>query len=158
MPVFTSNVSECQNGIQWTFTKQLDDVDFAGNICLLSHTHKQMQKKLSKLMQETEKTDLKINIQKTKLLKVNSTQPAKVQLKGKYIEEDNKFTYLGSVEADKGGTDEDVKNRIGKARHAFSILEQCGTHHLSQIKKAANNRVHLKIVVSALCSTLGEED
>ena len=30
-----------------------------------------MQKKSSKLMQEAEKTGLKINIQKTKLLKVN---------------------------------------------------------------------------------------
>ena len=55
---------------------------------------------------------------------MNSIQQAKVQLKGKYIEEDNKFTYLGSVVIDKGRTDdEDVKNRIGKARHAFSILK-----------------------------------
>ena len=93
------------------------------DICLLSHTHKQMQKKSSKLTQEAEKTGLKINIQKTKLLKVNTTQQAKVQRKGKDIEEDNKFTYLGSVVTDKGGTDEDVKNRIGKARQAFSILK-----------------------------------
>ena len=58
--------------MQWTFTKQLDDLDFA-DICL-SHTHKQMQNKSSsKLMQEAEKTGLKINIEKTKLLKVNST-------------------------------------------------------------------------------------
>ena len=101
-------VKQNQNGIQWTFTKQLDDLDFADDICLLSHTHKHMQKK---------------SIQKTKLLKVNSTQQAKVQLKGKDIEEDNKFTYMGSVVTDKGRTNEDVKNRIGKARHAFSILK-----------------------------------
>ena len=81
-----------------------------------------MQKKSSKLTQEAEKTGLKINIQKTKLLKVNSSQQAKVQLKEKDIEED-KFTYLGRVVTDKRGTDKDVKNRIGKARHAFSILK-----------------------------------
>ena len=75
------------------------------------------------MTREAEKTGLKINIQKTKLLKVNSTQQAKVQLKGKDTEEDNKFTYLGSVESDKGGRDGDVKNRIGQARHAFSILK-----------------------------------
>ena len=39
------------------------------------------------------------------------------------MEEDNKFTYLGSVVTDKGGTDGDVKNKIGTARHAFSILK-----------------------------------
>ena len=64
-----------------------------------------MQQKSSKLTQEAEKTGLKINIQKTKLLKVNSTQQAKVQLKGKDVEKANKFTYLGSVVTDKGGTD-----------------------------------------------------
>ena len=100
-----------QHGIQWTFTKQLDDLDFA-DICLLLHSHKHMQKKSNKLMQEAEKTGLKINIEKTKLLKVNSRQQAKVQLKGKDIEEDNKFTYLGSVVTDKGGTDEDVKTGL----------------------------------------------
>ena len=62
-------------------------------------------------------------VNSTQQAKVNSTQQAKVQLKGKDIEEDNKFTYLGSVGTDKGGTDEDIKNRIGKARHAFSILK-----------------------------------
>ena len=115
-------VKQGQNDIHWTFTKQLDDLDFAEDICLPSHTLKQMQMKSSKLMQEAEKTGLEINIQKTKLLKVNSTQQAKVQLKGKDIEA-NKFTCLGSVVIDKGGTDEDVKDRIGKARHAFSILK-----------------------------------
>ena len=66
------------------------------------------------------KTGLTINIQKTKLqLKVQ----AKVQLKGTDIEEDNKFTYLGNVVTDKGGTDEDVKNRTGKTRHTFSMLK-----------------------------------
>ena len=85
-----------------------------------------MQKKSSKLMQEAEQTGLEINIQTmrhTKLLKVNSTQQAKIQLKGTDIEEDNKFTYLGSEVTDKEETDGDVKNRIGKARHAFSILK-----------------------------------
>ena len=121
--IMRETVKQGQNGIQWTFTKQLDDLDFADDICLISHSHKQMQTKSSKLTQEAEKTGLKINIQKTKLLKVNSTQQAEVQLKGKDIEEDNKFTYLGSVVTDKGGTDEYVKNRIGKAKHAFSIIK-----------------------------------
>ena len=124
-------VKQGQNGIQWTLTKQLDDLDFAddicllshshicllshSHICLLSHTHKQNQQKSSKLTQYAEKTGLKISIQETKLLKVNSIQQVK--------EEDNTFIYLGSVVADKRGTDKDVKNRIGKAKQAFSILK-----------------------------------
>ena len=43
--IMRETVKQGQNGIQWTFTKQLDDLDFADDICLLSHTQKQMQKK-----------------------------------------------------------------------------------------------------------------
>ena len=34
-----------RNGIQWTMWEQLDDLDFADDIALLSHTHTQMQDK-----------------------------------------------------------------------------------------------------------------
>ena len=34
-----------RNGIHWTLFKQLDDLDFADDIALLSHTHQQMQEK-----------------------------------------------------------------------------------------------------------------
>ena len=33
------------NGIQWTPWMQLDDLDFADNLALLSHNHQQMQDK-----------------------------------------------------------------------------------------------------------------
>lgn len=35
------------------------------------------------------------------------------------LEEVDKFTYLGSVIAVDGGTEEDVKTKIGKARTSF---------------------------------------
>ena len=34
-----------QNGIQWTIESKLDDLDFADDVALLSHTLKQMQDK-----------------------------------------------------------------------------------------------------------------
>ena len=89
----------------------MDDPDFADDICLLSHTHNQMQKKSSKLTQGAENTGLKINLQKTKLLKINSTQ-AKIELRGKYTDEDKKVTYLGNVVTDQYRTDEDVKTGL----------------------------------------------
>ena len=38
------------------------------------------------------------------------------------IEEVDEFIYLGSVVSKKGGTDEDIQARIGKARRAFVML------------------------------------
>ena len=37
-----------KTGIQWTFTKQLEDLDFADDISLLSHRHQDAQEKLSR--------------------------------------------------------------------------------------------------------------
>ena len=41
---------------------------------------------------------------------------------GERIEEVDEFTYLGSIVSKKGGTDEDIQARIGKARQAFAML------------------------------------
>ena len=38
-----------KTGIQWTFTKQLEDLDFADDISLLSNRHQDAQEKLSHL-------------------------------------------------------------------------------------------------------------
>ena len=49
-----------------------------------------------------------------------STDP--VTLNGERLEEVDSFTYLGSIIDSQGGTDADVKTRIGKARTAFVML------------------------------------
>ncbi|VDP21244.1 unnamed protein product [Schistosoma margrebowiei] len=40
-----TSTSEGKHGTQWTAQNQLDDLDFADDLALLSHTHKQMQTK-----------------------------------------------------------------------------------------------------------------
>ena len=57
MPAITFHLSSCyrldiedhhqgaKNGIQWTIWSQLEDLDFANNLALLSHNHEQMQTK-----------------------------------------------------------------------------------------------------------------
>ena len=67
------------------------------NSCILqtasAYYHIRIQKKSSKLTQEAKETGLKINIEKTKLLKVNSTQQAEVQLKGTDEVQRNRTTH-----------------------------------------------------------------
>ena len=38
-------IAQARNGIQWTLWLQLGDLDFAEDLALLSHTHRQMQEK-----------------------------------------------------------------------------------------------------------------
>jgi hypothetical protein len=49
---------------------QLDDLDFADNIALLSHSHQQMQEKLTQVERRAVETGQSINTRKTKVLKV----------------------------------------------------------------------------------------
>ena len=111
------------NGIQWKLWTQLDDLDFANDLALLSHNHSQMQDKTTLLETTSAWTGLKINRNKTELMKMNTTANAPITVDGEPIREVESFVYLGSVVDRQGGTDRDVTARIDKARAAFVMLK-----------------------------------
>ena len=113
-----------RNGIQWTLWNQLDDLDFAYDIALLSHNHDQMQNK-TKLLRDTSQTiGLRIHPGKSKILKVKTSGSETIMVGGSQLEEVSEFTYLGSIIDDNGGTGADIKTRIGKARAAYGLLNK----------------------------------
>ena len=120
--VMTQTTKDKNTGIQWTFTQHLEDLDFADDICLTSQKQQHMQIKTDNLAKEAAKTGLLINKDKTELIKINAKQQTPIKLEGENVKEVTSFTYLGSIVSASGGTDEDVKARIGKARHAFITL------------------------------------
>ncbi|XP_063404182.1 uncharacterized protein LOC134687653 [Mytilus trossulus] len=69
-----------RNGIQWTMWQQLEDLDFADDIALISSTQQQMQEKTTLLSSTSLKLGLKPNEEKTKVMKINtkSKQPIKI--------------------------------------------------------------------------------
>ena len=81
-------------GIQWSLTKQLEDLDFADDISLLAHRHEDAQNKLVHVADEAEKVGLQIhvNINKTEVIRVNNNRQEAIQLQGKEIKEDDSFT------------------------------------------------------------------
>ena len=84
-----------RTGIQWTFTKQLEDLDFADDISLLSHKQQDAQEKLCRVAAEAEKTGLQINIGKTEAMRVNNKQDDPLRLHQENIKEVDKSVYLG---------------------------------------------------------------
>ena len=108
-----------KTGIQWTLWKQFEDLDFADNLASLSHNHKQMQDKTTKLAT----TSLGINKEKTKLMRITTPTTNPVNIDDRPIQEVDSFTYLGSTIDHQGGTDSDVLAKVGKARVAFIILK-----------------------------------
>ena len=109
--------------IQWTLWTQLDDLDFADDLALLSHNQQQMQNKTTSLAFHASQVGLYIHPNKTKIQKINTSSREAVKLGDNNLEEVKTFTYLGSVMNQQGGTDADVKTRIGKARAAFIALK-----------------------------------
>jgi hypothetical protein len=121
--IMKSSTAHKQNGIQWTLWTKLDDLDFADDLALLSHTQQQMQEKTNIIAKTSASTGLNINKGKSKILKVNTANSTPIKLEGVELEEVESFTYLGSTVDKEGGTDADIKTRIGKARAAFCQLK-----------------------------------
>ena len=118
----TRTALDRKRGIQWTFTTSLEDLDFADDLALLSHRIQDMRDKTRALELQGSKVGLKINATKTKLMRIGTKRDDGVSVVGGRIEEVDEFTYLGSIVSKKGGTDEDIMARIGKARQAFAML------------------------------------
>nr|KAG5689797.1 hypothetical protein BaRGS_007075 [Batillaria attramentaria] len=137
-----------KNGIQWTLWAQLDDLDFADDLALLSHSHSQMQDKTTCLEATSAGTGLKINRRKTELMKINTTANTPVTVGGEPIREVESFVYLGSVVDGQGGTDRDVTARIGKARAAMVMLKNIWA------SKVVSIRTKLRIFNSNVKSVL----
>ena len=118
----TRTAFDRKRGIQWTFTTSLEDLDFADDLALLSHRIQDMRDKTRALEVQSAKVGLKINATKTKLMRIGTKRGDGVSVAGERVEEVDEFTYLGSIVSKKGGTDEDIQARIGKARQAFAML------------------------------------
>nr|KAG5707940.1 hypothetical protein BaRGS_031671 [Batillaria attramentaria] len=126
----------------------LDDLDFADDLALLSHSHSQMQDKTTCLEATSAGTGLKINRRKTELMKINTTANTPVTVGGEPIREVESFVYLGSVVDGQGGTDRDVTARIGKARAAMVMLKNIWA------SKVVSIRTKLRIFNSNVKSVL----
>ena len=117
-------VEDKNTGIRWNFTSKLEDLEFADDIALLSSKFSDMQQKMQKISETSETTGLKINASKTKALRINTRIKDQLMMKNEGIEDVDKFTYPGTLITKEGGTSEEIKIRLHKARAAFNQLKQ----------------------------------
>ena len=102
---------------------QLEDLDFADEIAVISSTRQHLQEKTTILNRYTEETCLKINITKTKVMTFNTTLSQPITINHNPVETVDDFTYLGSVISADNGTKKDINTRLSKARSAFARLK-----------------------------------
>ncbi|VDP62119.1 unnamed protein product [Schistosoma mattheei] len=116
MKTFTS---DGKHRIQWITCTQINDLDFADNIALLSHTHKQMQVKTTTVVAASTSVNLNIHKGRTKIFEYNAENTNPITLDGPALEEVETFTYVVSIIDGRERSDADVKAQIGKVRTAF---------------------------------------
>ena len=101
-----------KTGIQWTLTRQLEDIEFADDLCLLSHKIMHMRQKVNTLKRNAERVGLSINVGKTKEMRVKTpANTNKIKCGEETIERVKQLRYLGSIVSESGGTEEDVIER-----------------------------------------------
>ena len=76
---------------------------------------------------------------------VNVPSPTKIRVRGQVIPYTNKFTHLGSVLCQDGGTSVDIQSRLNKARNAFMSLRSVWWY---------STKTKLRIYQSCVLSTL----
>ena len=147
--VMRRTVGNGENGIRWKFTSKLDDLDFADDIALLSSTKQQMQYKFNKLDAEARRVGLKINVEKTKMMRISPSSQEQFTIGTQdRIEEVEEFSYLGATVCKDGGGMKDLKNRLSKARGAFIRLKKIWRS--SNISRKTKLRLYKTLVVPVL--------
>jgi len=81
-----------------------------------------MKEKGERLQASGGQLELKINIQKTKEMRIGVRQQESLELHGEAVERVSEFTYLGSIISETGGSDENITARIRNAQSTFAML------------------------------------
>jgi len=106
-------------GIKWD-GKALLDLDFTDDLSILGESASKMNELLEVLLVQGASLGLKINVKKTKSLRLGISEGEKMTLGNEKIDQEGNFLYLSSIIIKDVGSSEDVKSRIARAQGVFS--------------------------------------
>ncbi|VDP15898.1 unnamed protein product [Schistosoma margrebowiei] len=91
-----TSTSQRKHWIQWTTRMQLDDLDFADDLALLSHTQQRIQGKTTSVAAVSAVVGFNIHKGKSKILLYDTLCTNPITIDGD-LEDVKTFTYLGSI-------------------------------------------------------------
>jgi len=149
-----------KRGLTWRLQESLEDVEYADDVCFVSHKYEHMYRKLDDLWKESKKAGLEINSSKTEEIRVNTIVNQGLRLNGEDIKRSSDFCYLGSIVAENGGTSREVNARIEPT--TTLTIYQKGIHYMGitifnnlpqSIKAASNNARQFEICLKRFLHT-----
>ena len=123
-----------QHGIQWTLFSQLEYLDYADDIGLLSTTANHLQKKAQLRTENARKTGLQVNQKKTKVMCMNLKERPQIKIDEEEFEVVTDFTYLGSNISVENSVQKAILARISKARHNYCSLRTIWKSRVYRLK------------------------
>ena len=143
-----TKLANVDGGIDWTGGKQLKDLDYADDICMLANDIEDMKSMTELVVTEASKVGLKINTRKTGIMKIRCTQNQSVTVDGSDLREVEKFVYLGCEMSQDGDVRNEVGIRIGKAGSSFRMLHKVWNAH--NVTLPTKLKLFNSIVISVL--------
>ena len=112
----------------------LKDVRFADDQGMVAGSELGLQKVMDGLQRAAKQYDMKINIKKTKVMKVSKKGEGEVKIfiEGQRVEQVRRFKYLGSWITADGRCEAEIRPRIGMAKDAFSKRKELLTQKMSR--------------------------
>ena len=126
----------------------------ADDIAPLSSTEQRIQTKTDKLAHEAKRVGLKVNVDKCKLLRINSRNNDVVEVNGQEIEDVDRFVYLGATVSKEGEGTQNIHNRVldGDCVVASHVLTRA-TQAKEQGAMVASHQLRRRFVVFILLLT-----
>ena len=118
----TAGSSDQTSGITWTLFLTPEDLDFARDLMLVSHTRQHTLEKINRFSMFAQQVGLKMSQKKPEVMMLNVPNPSPVKMNRGYLPTTKEFTYLRSTVRHDGGAGNDIRNRLNKDRYAFRRL------------------------------------
>ena len=115
-----AGLEEAQAGIKIA-GRNINNLRYADDTTLMVESEEELKSLLMKMKEENEKVDLKLNIQKTKIMA--SGPITSWEIDGETVETVSDFIFLGSKITADGDCSHEVKRRLVLGRKAMSNLD-----------------------------------
>jgi len=112
-----------RQGIQWTLTSLLDDLDYADDIVLLPSRNQDIQQKTKQLALSASTIGFRDNTGKTQVIRNNTRVGDSITINDQPLQDVDEFIYLGSKVTTDGDCAREINTRISKANQAFAMLK-----------------------------------
>ena len=118
--MWNTRLDEVQAGIEIA-GRNINNLRYADDTTLMAESEEELKNLLMMVKEESEKADLKLNIQKTKIMA--SSPITSWQIDGETMETVTDFIYLGSKITSDGDCSHEIKRRLLLGRKVMTNLD-----------------------------------